>query len=120
MLIVHTIQTVQDPNVKLNDYVYPPGAQAIGWMIVIVLVGAFPIHVVYYIYKKKPEMTMESIKALFQPDESWGPCETPARMLQNEKGNLVSSSTASYQTYTQNEAFVNDENDEIKKNEEKF
>lgn len=62
LFVIHTIQTVQDPSAKLNDYVYPAGAQAIGWIIVAILVGPFPIYIVVHLYKKRHHFNKEEFK----------------------------------------------------------
>ena len=53
---------IDDPSVKLNDYVYPIGAQIIGWFIVAILVGPFPIYIGIHLYKKRHHVNMEEFK----------------------------------------------------------
>lgn len=67
-------------------------------------------------------MTLESIKELFQPDERWGPCEKPAAESSLEKvmmAGIENPGVTTYQTFTTNEAFQNDENVDEKINEDR-
>lgn len=65
VLIVFTIQLAQDPKAYLNDYVYPPGAQAIGWIIVVVVVAPLPIFFILHWIEKKPKLNKQSLLEVF-------------------------------------------------------
>lgn len=61
VLIVFTIQLIQDPVVKLNDYEYPAGAQVIGWLIVVIVICPIPICFVLHWLKKRPQLNKQSL-----------------------------------------------------------
>lgn len=60
-MIVFTIDLAQNPEVTLNDYVYPAGAQVIGWLIVVIVIIPLPIFFVIHLIKMKPKLNKESL-----------------------------------------------------------
>lgn len=59
---------------------------------------------------------------LFQPDSRWGPCEVNQQLVSetsdlNDEKNEENEIKNTYQTFTTNEAF---DNDELEKNENQF
>ena len=67
-------------------------------------------------------MTLESIKDLFQPDERWGPCETPQKAFIADETDALNDDQQmkTYKTYTTNENESKPNDETRHENDEKY
>ena len=70
------ISIISNKEVKLNAYVYPDWAHAIGWVIVAIILAPIPIYFVLTIrrnVKKYGRFDSEVILKILEPHETWKP-----------------------------------------------
>ncbi|XP_055957219.1 sodium- and chloride-dependent GABA transporter 1-like isoform X1 [Patella vulgata] len=87
VILVFTLVQYQPPT--YGDYVYPPYASAIGWIIALISAVPIPIWMIReFITRKGP--LLQRIKLSFQPNEKWGPAKDYKLAIQSDCKELQS------------------------------
>ncbi|PAA64884.1 hypothetical protein BOX15_Mlig000108g1, partial [Macrostomum lignano] len=81
-------------NPVLENYKFPPGSIAFGWLIGSISIIIIPVVAVYRIYKVGKGSLLERIRYLLRPSTDWGPPkDTLYNMRMGKLDNIVTSQT---------------------------
>ncbi|XP_038055437.1 sodium- and chloride-dependent glycine transporter 1-like [Patiria miniata] len=81
------------------DYVYSPGGEALGWLMVIAGVISIPGYAVFYLLRSSKGFTVQGMLLAIRPSSEWGPASNKHRMragYQPTGSNQPMETTAEY------------------------